>query len=237
MCAVRAVGIDVGTTAHHAVLLRGADTTVSGRHCLPTVTAVHMAVLDRPGSLDALVELCARADAVGIDAPDRQTGGCSLHAGARGRCAEVALAARAHGRSTRLVGGPVSMLTPAWDAPFPERLGWMRTGFALWRELAAACPDTLAVETYPSGSFRRLAAGASPPVRLAPRRRRAAALQRLELLTGLAEIPATAAMWSLDGVDALAAALAVYGLVVGRGAVVAHHEHAGEDGSRIVLVA
>jgi hypothetical protein len=63
-----------------------------------------------------------------------------------------------------------------------------------------------------------------------------ASQQRLELMAHLVEIPPHAAMWSLDGVDALAAALAAYGLAVGRGAVVAEHTHIGHDGSRIALL-
>lgn len=235
MGAVRAVGIDVGTDAHHVVVVTGPgpahDTNA------PAVSAAHVTVLDEPGALEELEAVCAHADAVGIDAPDQQTDGCSLHGRGRGRCAEVALAASAHGLATRLLGGPVGMLTPARQAPFPARLGWMHTGFELWRRLRAACPGVPLFEAYPSGSFRRLAAAAAPPVRLVPRGRRVAAVQRLALVADQVELPPGAALWCLDGVDALAAALAVYHVIVGPGSVVAEHDHPGHDGSRIVLMA
>jgi len=181
--------------------------------------------------------MCAGADGVGIDAPDRQTHGCHLGGGGPGRCAEVALAARTHGLAERIAGGPVSMLTPRLDADFPVRLHWMRAGFALWSALEDYAGATTLTETYPSGSFRRLAATSVPRVRLVARGAKTAAPQRLDLLADLVEAPAHAAMWSLDGVDALAAALAAFALEVGRGAVVAEHTHPGHDGSRIALLA
>ena len=235
MGAVRAVGIDVGMQAHHVVVVTGPGPGPGAP--TPAVTEAHVIVLGRTGSLDELDAVCAHADAVGIDAPERQTDGCSLHAGTRGRCAEVALAANAHGLAARLLGGPVGMLTPPRHAPFPARLDWMHTGFELWRRLGASCPGVPILETYPSGSFRRLAAGVSPPVRLVPRGRRTAAVQRLALVAGMVELPPGAAVWGLDGVDALAAALAVYRMITGSGAVMAQHDHPGHDGSRIVLLA
>ncbi len=236
MGGIRAVGIDVGTDAHHVVVVTGPGPARHGMNP-PTVTEAHVTVLDEPGSLEELEAVCERADAVGIDAPDQQTDGCSLHGGARGRCAEVALAANAHGLAARLLGGPVGMLTPARQAIFPARLGWMHTGFDLWSRLRAACPRVPLFEAYPSGSFRRLAAAVAPPVRLVPRRSRLAAVQRLGLVADKVELPPAAALWCLDGVDALAAALAVYQLIVGSGCVVAEHDHPGHDGSRIVLIA
>jgi hypothetical protein len=192
---------------------------------------------DGIGALDELVALCRDARAVGIDAPERQTTGCNLAAARMGRCAEVALAASAHGLPARISGGPVSMLTPALGTPFPTRLGWMRSGFSLWAELARRCPDATLVETYPSGSFKRMALAARPAVRLLPRSSAAGVAERLALLDDRVLLPAHAALWALDGVDAVAAALAAYEMSAGCGAALAEHTHPGHDGSRIVLVA
>jgi hypothetical protein len=246
MATVRVVGIDVGVTALHAVAISGDEPsndaggsfeTGCDPAALPRVTSVHLAAFDRPESLDGLYLMCAGARGVGIDAPDRRTPGCLLRGAPSGRCAEVALAARRHGGAERISGGPVSMLTPPLGASLPARLEWMQAGFALWSALAAHCPDVMLTETYPSGSFRRLAVRSVPPVKLVTRRTPTAPLQRLGLVADLVEVPLHSAMWSLDGVDALAAALAAYGLAVGHGAVVAEHNHPGHDGSRIALIA
>ncbi len=111
---IRAGGIDFGTSAVHAVFLTG---TGDG---LPVVERVHVAL--GAGGPDELVALCAEVSHVGIDAPDVQTAGCPLPGVRPARCAEVALAATHHGRPERLLGGPVSMLTPAAGAPFPPGL-------------------------------------------------------------------------------------------------------------------
>ena len=152
------------------------------------------------------------------------------------RCAEVALAATYHGLDKRIVGGPVRMLTPSAGAPFPPRLQWMKAGFALWARLRWHCPTVAFFETWPSGSFTRLARLARQPVALAPRSTARGVAQRAALLEPLVDPPPFLAMWGLDGVDALAAALAAYRVAVGHGFVVAAHRHRGQDGSSITLV-
>jgi predicted nuclease with RNAse H fold len=240
VAAICCVGVDVGIAALHAVAIVGdaaCGETRGVRGHRPEVAGSCVAVGKGAKALDELVALCRSARVVAIDAPERQTTGCNLPGVRAARCAEVALAASAHGLAERIPGGPVSMLTPVLGAPFPPRLSWMRSGFSLWTALAARCPRATLVETYPSGSFKRMALAAQPAVRLVPRSTAAGVVQRLGLLGDRVALPVHAALWALDGVDALAAALAAYELTGERGAVVAEHTHPGHDGSRIVLVA
>jgi hypothetical protein len=225
---VRVGGIDFATKAVHAVFLTGSGDGV------PCVETVHLAIGDR--GLEELERLCGDASHVGIDAPDSQTTGCPLPRVRPARCAEVALAATHHGRAERIVGGPVSMLTPSIGAPFPARLAWMKAGFVLWERLRDRCRSVQFFETYPSGSFARLALTARPAVRLKPRGTAYGIAQRVALLEPLVERPDFLEMWGLDGVDALAAALAAYRVARGTGFVVAEHDHPGHDGSRITMV-
>ena len=206
-----------------------------GADGLPYVEQVHLCV-GQNGQAE-LERLCCGVSHVGIDAPDRQTAGCPLPRVRPARCAEVALAATHHGLSERIVGGPVSMLTPSAGAPFPARLAWMKAGFALWGRLRSQCPSVEFFETYPSGSFTRLARLAPMRVALKPRGTALGIAQRVALLEPLVRRPDFVEMWGLDGVDALAAALAAYRVASGRGFVVAEHGHDGSDGSRITLIA
>jgi hypothetical protein len=201
----------------------------------PFVEHVHLAIGDTGQA--QLERLCAGVSHVGIDAPDRQTAGCPLPRVRPARCAEVALAASHHGLDERIVGGPVSMLTPSAGAPFPARLAWMKAGFTLWDRLRSQCRSVEFFETYPSGSFTRLARSARPSVTLKPRGTALGIAQRVALLEPLVERPDFVEMWGLDGVDALAAALAAYRVATGQGFVVAQHNHDGNDGSRITLIA
>jgi hypothetical protein len=226
---IRVGGIDFGTSAVHAVFLSGTG------DALPVVERVHVAM--GAGGPDELVALCTGLSHVGIDAPDSQTAGCPLPGVRPARCAEVALAASNHGRPERLVGGPVSMLTPSAGAPFPTRLDWMRAGFALWARLRSACGGAEFFETYPSGSFKRLAHRGPVPRRLAPRGTAVGLAQRAALLRPWVDGPPHLDMWGLDGVDALAAAVAAYRVAAGSGFVVAAHDHPGHDGSSITLIA
>jgi hypothetical protein len=226
---IRVGGIDFGTRAVHGVFLSG---TGDGP---PSVERVHLA-LGETGQAE-LVALCAAVTHVGIDAPDAQTTGCPLPGVRPARCAEVALAATAHGRDERIVGGPVSMLTPSLGAPFPVRLEWMKAGFALWDRLRSAGGSVTLFETYPSGSFTRLARLADPPRRLSPRSTALGVAERAALLEPFVDGPPFISMWGLDGVDALAAALAAYAVATGHGFVVADHTHGGHDGSSITLIA
>jgi hypothetical protein len=226
---IRVGGIDFGTKAVHAVFL-----SATGEE-LPAVERVHVAIGDEGRA--ELVALCAQMSHVGIDAPDAQTGGCPLPGVRPGRCAEVALAATRHGHRERILGGPLSMLTPSAGAPFPARLRWMEAGFGLWDELRKGCGGVEFFETWPSGSFRRLARLAAAPVSLAPRTTATGVAQRAALLWPLVEAPPFLSVWGLDGVDALAAAVAAHRVAVGHGFVVARHDHTGSDGSSITLIA
>lgn len=221
-------GIDFGTKAVHAVFLSGTDAQ------LPVVEGVHLAT-GEAGQVE-LLSLCAEVSHVGIDAPDRQTVGCVLPGVRPARCAEVALAASRHGLDERIGGGPVSMLTPSVGAPFPARLVWMRAGFELWDRLRTRCGSVEFFETYPSGSFRRLAQQARPKVTLTTRGSAWGIAQRAALLDGLVSRPPFSAMWGLDGIDALAAAVAAWRVATGTGFIVAEHHHPASDGSCITLI-
>ncbi|MGH9017708.1 MAG: DUF429 domain-containing protein, partial [Acidimicrobiales bacterium] len=200
----------------------------------PRVAAATVAV--GPAAGDEIVELCRGASALGIDAPDAPTGGCPLPGIRPARCAEVALAASAHGLDRRMVGGPLRMLTPSIGAPFPARLEWMKAGFALWGQLRLHLDGVHLFETWPSGTFTRLAAGAERPVRLLPRSSPGGVAQRARLLSAVVDGPPFLDLWGLDGLDALAAALAAYRVATGGGYVVAAHDHVAHDGSSITLV-
>jgi hypothetical protein len=237
---IRVGGIDFGTKAIHAVVLSGPvpDLDAAGHRGAaarpPAVERVHLAVGDT--GVDELVALCRGLSHVGIDAPDRQTLGCPLGGVRPARCAEVALSATRHGLDERMVGGPLSMLTPSAGAPFPARLQWMKAGFDLWDRLRSQCPAVTFFETWPSGSFTRLARLRRPPVALAARSTARGVAQRASLLEPLVEPPPFLAMWGLDGVDALAAALAAHRVAIGHGFVVAGHRHRDQDGSSITLI-
>jgi hypothetical protein len=233
-------GLDFGTKAVHAVFLSSPAPGVpdgddqDAADGPPGVEGVHLALGE--AGWDELVALCAGVSHVGIDAPDRQTGGCPLGGVRPARCAEVALSATDHGLDERIVGGPLSMLTPSAGAPFPPRLLWMKAGFALWDRLRTECPTVAFFETWPSGSFTRLARLSRPPVVLAARSTARGVAQRAALLEPLMDRPAFLAMWGLDGIDALAAALAAYRVAIGHGFVVAGHRHRAHDRSSITLI-
>lgn len=228
---IRVGGIDFGTRALHAVFLTG-----PGPGGLPTVEHVRVTVTGDEAGLDDLVALGATTSHLGIDAPDAQTGGCPLPGVRPARCAEVALAATGHGLDQRIIGGPIRMLTPSVGAAFPARLHWMMAGFSLWAALRDRLDDVHIFETWPSGSFTRLAHARHPRLRLRPRSTAVGVAQRAELVAPLVDGPPYLAMWGLDGLDALAAALAAYRLALGHGFAVAAHDHDGHDGSRITLV-
>jgi hypothetical protein len=71
---------------------------------------------------------------------------------------------------------------------------------------------------------------------LAARSTAAGVAQRAALLEPLVDPPAFLAMWGLDGIDALAAAVAAYRVASGHGFVVAGHNHRAHDGSSITLI-
>ena len=207
----RFVGVDVGASALHAVVIAG--------------RSVVDALLVVPAEVDRLVALCDGAGGVAIDAPGAPS--TSPHAGDealspkfRGaRCGEVALQ-----RQARI---SVAWVTPAAGAEPP----WMAAGYALWSALQAAGHEPL--EVYPAGVLRALAGGAVPNKQTV-----AGARARWELLARFVDRPVGADAWGHDGVDALAAA--VVAMLAADDRAVAHRcaddgDGVAHDGSAIWL--
>jgi predicted nuclease with RNAse H fold len=185
----RVVGIDLGASTVHAVAL-SLDLTVDGRR---SVVAADLFDVDRDA--DGLVGFC-RSPHVAIDAPDGLSR--APHLGdsrmgpkfQRARCAEGAL-----GRAHRVW---VPWTTPTTE-PVPR---WMAAGFAVWELLRAAADP---IEVYPHAVFWRLAGRQLLHKQTAAGRR-----ARLAALDRVVDLPAFAAAWSHDMIDALAAALVAW---------------------------
>ena len=180
----RAVGIDVGADAAWLVALETEG-------LLPRISG---AMLSHPIDIDQVVDFC-RDSAVAIDAPAAPSVGAHLLDSRiapkfrPGRCSEVALAR---------AGISVQFVTPQpGGSPFPS---WMRAGFEIWRALEG--PALEPVETYPHGVFWRLAGHP-----LFYKKHPSGARQRLAVLAAHLELSSDVAMWSHDGIDALACAL------------------------------
>jgi predicted nuclease with RNAse H fold len=139
------VGLDVGASAVHCVVLDGARGVIDSRALAPAASA-------------ALEALSDDATAIAIDAPSSLSTG--PHADDEtispkfrlARCCEIALG-REHG------------LWVPWVAPIAGAAvpGWMQVGLGLYRALAAAGHSP--IEVYPHAGFRMLAGGALPPKR------------------------------------------------------------------------
>ena len=177
-----AIGIDVAFDAAWLVAIAGwpRPSVIETRLLHPVVPA-------------SLTEFCEGSFAVAIDAPRGPS--ALAHVGdsrlspkfQRGRCSEVALSR---------AGISVPWITPpdlAAAAP------WMRTGFAIWETLEVTGVEPL--ETYPHGVLWMLAGQ-----QLRHKQRPVGLLARLSVLDRYVELPAGSAMWSHDGIDALAAA-------------------------------
>ncbi len=207
----RAVGIDLGAKALHAVVLERA----ARKFRVVDATVV------LPEEEDALLALCVDAAAIAIDAPSDPS--TAPHAGDVGlkpkfqvaRCGEIALG-RDH-------GSWVPWVTPeARDASPP----WMQVGFHTWEVTRSAGHDPL--EVYPSGAFTALAGR-----RLAKKTTALGIRDRLAVLSRHVMLPRYASMWSHDAVDATVAAL-VAAWSTGDGPVVAaRHNQPGCDSSAI----
>ena len=200
---MRAVGIDVGARTLHAVAL-------DGSHAEFPATA-----------LGAVVEFCAGADSVAIDAPASLSTAPHLddtdvnRKFRIGRCGEIAAGQR--------YGVWVPWVTPVTDPP-----SWMVTGFALWEALVAAGHDPM--EVYPAGCFWLLNGRRWPPNKATPAGRAA----RIALLDFGHHINGDdIAMWSHHFIDAAMAAV-----VAGQGrtgALAAGHDGPRCDGSALWL--
>jgi hypothetical protein len=179
------VGIDVGTSAMHCVVLDGSRRVIDGQ-ALPSDAATELEAVTHD------------ATAIAIDAPSSLS--TAPHADDEGlapkfrlaRCCEIALG-REHGLW-------VPWVTPIAGAAVP---GWMQVGFGLYQAFAAVGHSP--IEAYPHAGFRVLAGGALAPKRtIAGVRARAGLLERGGVgVEGLR-------LWSHDALDAaLAAVLAV----------------------------
>jgi predicted nuclease with RNAse H fold len=184
----RAVGFDVAADALWGVAL----SVTAG----PPVV-LEACVLD-PRDSDGIAAFCSRAASVAIDAPGGLSSGAHVddHRLAPkfrgGRCSEVAL--------RRLCQISVPWVTPGSDMALAP---WMRAGFGLWSVLRQRGHEP--IETYPHAVFWRLAGR-----QLTGKQRRVGQAARLSALGGHLELPAGAAMWSHDGIDALAAAFVAW---------------------------
>lgn len=187
-----AVGIDVGAAAAWAVALQ-----VGRPGSRPVAPRIAATALFHPVEPAAIRQFCRDAISVAIDAPDRASrlpheGDQRLAAKfQRARCAEVAL---------RLAGVAVPWVTPARGEAVA---GWMATGWSIWSALRDDGVEPL--ETYPHAVFARLAGRA-----LLHKARPSGLRARTEALVGEIELPDGLAMWSHDGLDALAAALVAW---------------------------
>lgn len=212
---LRAVGIDLGASALHAVVVEG-----SGRRAAVVATAVVL-----PAEEEALTELCAGAAALAIDAPSDPSTAIHVEDEAVSRkfrvarCGEIAL-----GEQRRCW---VPWVTPRSVDVAPS---WIQVGFRAWEVARAAGHDPL--EVYPSGAFTALAGR-----RLAKKSGALGVRERLEVLDQHVALPDHAAMWSHDAVDATVAALVAVWHATDGPVTAARHEHEGEDGSAIWMPA
>lgn len=211
----RSVGIDLGASTIHVVVLEAAPDR------LPTVVdARTFAGTD----VDGVTELVDGARDIAIDAPAQLSvaphrDDASISPKFRvARCGEIALGQDA--------GIWVPWVTPA-DAA--KVAGWMQVGFNLWAGLREAGHEP--VEVYPAGVFRVLA-GRVPPRKTT----HAGAHARIELLAPHVMLPSAIEMWSHDGIDALGAALTAHQKGIGTAREIGH-DAATCDGSAIWLPA
>jgi hypothetical protein len=212
---VRSVGIDLGASTIHIVVLEAAP------GARPTVVDACTFAAEE---LDAVVAMSAGADDIAIDAPAELS--TAVHRDddsisrkfRTARCGEIAL------------GEHAGIWVP-WVTPFDATkvAGWMQVGFAVWSALRAAGHDP--VEVYPAGGFRVLAG------RVPPRKTTRAGLHaRIDLLAPSVDLPPGIAMWSHDGIDALGAALTAHQKAIGTAREVGH-DGPGCDGSAVWLPA
>jgi predicted nuclease with RNAse H fold len=179
----RVIGIDVSGDCLWVVALA----------LQPVLMVADTHLLD-PRDDDAIVHACRSAKTIAIDAPAALSTG--PHAGddlppkfQSARCGEVALRRR---------GFAVPWTTPTALQAAPS---WMRSGFHLW-ELLQANGSPAVLEVFPHAVFRVWAKD-----KLAKKQTRVGLEQRHHLLGDHLTMPPGAAMWSHDGLDAMAAAV------------------------------
>jgi len=179
---VRFVGIDLGASTIHCVVLDESRHVIDGRLLLPNESA-------------ELKSVTASATAVAIDAPAAlstapHADDTSLSPKFRvARCCEIAL-----GREHRVW---VPWVTPMAGGTVA---GWMRVGFRLYAELAAN--GHTPIEVYPHAGFRILAGRALPK-----KSTFAGVRERIALLRAQGVVAEWMQLWSHDALDAALAAL------------------------------
>jgi predicted nuclease with RNAse H fold len=198
------VGIDPGASALHYAVLDDTRRVVDGG-VLPA------------GAMPELLEVAAGAGVVAIDAPAAPS--TAPHAGdpslppkfRPARCCEIALAHRYR-------------LWVPWVAPVAGAAAdeWMRVGFRLFQELAAA--GHAPIEVYPHAGFRLLAGRALPRKTTAAGRRKRAVILAAERVAA-----PSMDVWTHDALDATMAAL----LALRAGDGTAVPVGCGHDGSAI----
>jgi hypothetical protein len=209
------VGIDLGASTVHVVVLDGASRD------RPRVAAARtFAATD----LEGVRAITRDAQDVAIDAP-AELSRAVHHADVTispkfrvARCGEIAL-----GQHARIW---VPWVTPGDPARVP---GWMQVGFAVWAAVRDDGPEP--IEVYPAGVFKVLG-GVVPPRKTSY----AGVHARIALLEPHVELPAEVEVWSHDGIDALGAALVAHQKASGRAHAVGHDDP-GCDGSAIWLPA
>jgi predicted nuclease with RNAse H fold len=212
--AMRAIGIDVGSRALHAVAMDAARAVLEAR-------------VFAPSELGELAAWASQAAVAAIDAPDGPSTGAHAidHEVApkfrAGRCGEVALG--------RQRGYWVPWVTPAE----PAAGSWMDVGIRVHGALRDAGMET--IEVFPNAGFRELAGGA----RLEPKTTAAGLRRRAALLRASGVRDAGAQMRSHDELDASLAALVALQRTEGRAVRVGCPDDAAceRDGSAIWLPA
>ncbi len=202
-------------------LFAGIDVGAHRLHCVVVDEALRVAAVRvvAASELDLLVGALRGVAVAAVDAPAATSAlphELDLELGAKfrsARCAEVALG-REHG------------IWVPWIAPAVAPVaGWMAVGLRLFARLAQA--GVPAIETYPYACFRLLRGGGRLPRKQTVEGRRA----RAELLAQAGVRGRDLALWTHDGLDALAAAATAHGAHAGTAAPVG----CGHDGSAIWL--
>jgi predicted nuclease with RNAse H fold len=211
----RSVGIDLGASTIHVVVVAGTDDDLLTVTDARTFGATDLdAVVAR---VDAAREIAIDAPAELSTAPHRDDATISNKFRVA-RCGEIAL-----GQQARIWVPWVTPADPGRVAP------WMTVGFNLWRALRAAGPEPL--EVYPAGVFTTLAGSRVPS-----KSTREGLAARIALLRAHVALPDTIEMWSHDGIDALAAAVTARQMGQGVARRIAHTASTC-DGSAIWLPA
>lgn len=198
------VGIDLGASAVHVVVVDASLEVVSSRVFAPTET-------------EQLGAFVSRASWVAIDAPSGLSTAPHLYDASLSRkfrparCGEIAL-----GRELRLW---VPWVTPRTDAACPA---WMRVGLRLFEVLGAQGLRT--IEVYPHAGFVALAG-----CRLAKKTSVEGRRARVEVLRRAGVRARELELWTHDALDAAVAALTAERANAGR----AREITCGHDGSAI----